>query len=270
MIITVDTGGTNTRIARFSDDGFLLQSTKFPTPKPVDKYVSTISENIRLVAAGEKIDTISMALPGVVRDGIAEWCVNLGWEHVPIRKLIADQFPETTILVDNDANLAGLASMHRLDIVPRCGLYITIGTGIGTALILDGKIHDALRDCEGGHMLLEYHNKPVEWEEIASGRAFNALFGTLSDETPLEVWPEIAERISVGLRVLVAFVQPDVVVIGGGVGAYTDKFSSMLFGLLAESLPASISPPQIMPAPHPEETVLYGCYDNAHATIITN
>ena len=211
-----------------------------------------------------------MALPGVIRDGVAEWCVNLGWEHVPMRELIAQQFPNATILVDNDANLAGLASMRRLNPMPRCGLYITIGTGIGTALVLEGELHDALRDCEGGHMLLEYKGKSVEWEEIASGRAFNTLFGTLSDDTPLEAWPVIAERISVGLRALVAFVQPDIVVIGGGVGAHTDKFSSLLFGLLAESLPASIAPPQIIAAPHPEETVLYGCYDNARAATTTD
>ena len=73
MIIAVDTGGTHTRIARFSDEGFLLQSTKFPTPKPVDEYVTLVTENIRLVAAGEPISVISMALPGVIRDGVAEW-----------------------------------------------------------------------------------------------------------------------------------------------------------------------------------------------------
>ena len=270
MIIAVDTGGTKTMVARFSDDGLLLQSTKFPSPKPVDEYIATVSENIRLVAAGEPITLISMALPGVIRDGIAEWCVNLGWEHVPIHNLMQEQFPGVQILIDNDANLAGLASMRRLDPIPRCGLYITIGTGIGTALILEGKLHDALRDCEGGHMLLEYKGTLVEWEDIASGRAFSALFGTLSDETPLEAWPEIAKRISVGLRTLVAFVQPDVVVIGGGVGAYTDTFSPVLFGLLAESLPASITPPQIIAAPHPEETVVYGCYDNARAAAFTS
>ena len=72
MIIAVDTGGTKTMVARFSDEGLLLQSTKSPTPKPVDKYVSTISENIRLVAAGEPITVISMALPGIIRDGVAK------------------------------------------------------------------------------------------------------------------------------------------------------------------------------------------------------
>ena len=263
MIIAVDTGGTKTMVARFGDEGLLLQSTKFPTPKPVDEYVSTISENIRLVAAGEPITVISMALPGIIRDGVAEWCVNLGWQNVPIRDLLAEQFPNAQILIDNDANLAGLASMKRLDPIPRCGLYISLGTGIGTALVLNGELHDALRDCEGGHIALEYKGKLVEWEEIASGRVFNKLFGPLSAETPLSAWPEIAERISVGLRALTAFVQSDVVVIGGGIGAYTDKFSSLLFGLLAESLPASIAPPQIISAPYPEETVLYGCYDNA-------
>ena len=267
MIIAVDTGGTKTIVARFSNDGMIVQSIKFPTPKPVDEYVATVSENITLVAAGEPITIISMALPGVIRDGVAEWCVNLGWQNVSIRDMLSEKFIGVPILIDNDANLAGLASMRRIEQTPRCGLYISIGTGIGTALVLDGKLHDALRNCEGGHIALEYKGKTVEWEEIASGRAFNSLFGPISDETPMEAWPEIAERLNAGLRALVAFVRPDVIVIGGGIGAYTDRFSSLLFGLLAESLPASITPPQIVSAPHPEETVLYGCYDNATAFV---
>lgn len=262
MIIAVDTGGTKTLIGRF-DDGKLTNTVRFPTPKDVTEYIQRISSQIQILADGSEVTLLSIALPGVVRDGVAVWCINLDWYDVPIRDMLKQVFPNAKIIIDNDANLAGLASMRRLSTIPKSGLYITLGTGIGTALIVNGKLLDGLKDCEGGHMMLSYEGKQITWEQIASGRAFNKLFGELSEETPPEAWPEIAKRISVGLAPLVAFIQPEVVVIGGGVGDFVSKFEAILNGELAEKLPASIAPPKIIAAPHPGETVLYGCYDNA-------
>ena len=74
---------------------------------------------------------------------------------------------------------------------------------------------------------------------------------------------EVADRIKAGLQPLIAFVQPDVVAIGGSIGPFVPYFLHTLSGLLAESLPAAISVPKIISAPNPEEIVLYGCYDNA-------
>lgn len=270
MIVAVDTGGTKTLIAGFGDDGQPKRTAKFPTPKDIDQYVQRVADQIHLIANNKPVTILSVALPGVVQNGIAKWCHNLGWLDVPIRELLAARFPETHIIVANDANMAGLASMHRLSIVPRCGLYITLGTGVGTALILDGKLERSLNDCEGGHMMLSWKGEALSWEEIASGRVFRQLFGELSDKTDLTVWSEIAERICVGLQPLTAFAQPDVVAIGGSVGPFVPYFADTLSGMLAEKLPAAISVPRIIAAPYPEEIVLYGCYDNALAYLKQN
>ena len=264
MILAVDTGGTKTLVARF-ENGEPRQIMRFPTPKDISEYVQRVSDQIHLIAQGEPVTHLSIAVPGVVRDGVAIWCKNLDWRNVPVQQLFVDLFPNASVIVANDANLAGLASMRRLEKIPRCGLYITIGTGIGTSLLLDGVLEPALSDCEGGHMMVTYNNRQQPWEQIASGRALHNLFGTISAQAPLEVWSNIAERIGVGLQPLVAFVQPDVVVIGGSIGAFTSYFADTLSGLLAEKLPAAISVPKIIGAPQPEEIVLYGCYDNALA-----
>ena len=114
-------------------------------------------------------------------------------------------------------------------------------------------------------MMLSYGGHTLSWEQIAAGRVFYELFGELSKETSLEAWSEIAKRISVGLQPLIAFTQPDVIVIGGSIGSFVPHFTDILSGLLAENLPAAIAVPKITSAPKPEEIVLYGCYDNALA-----
>lgn len=263
MIIAVDTGGTKTLVARFTEAGYPEQVVKFPTPKEIDQYLQRVTDHIHIVANGQSFDTISIALPGVVRDGVALWCPNLNWRNVPIHSLLKERFPTANIIVANDANMAGLASMHRLDTMPRCGLYVTIGTGVGTSVVLNGEIIPALSDCEGGHMIVPYNEKSHIWEHIASGRALHTTFGDLSSATLPEVWSDIAERIAAGLQPLVAFTQPDIIVIGGSISSFVDYFIDTLYGLLAERLPAGIAVPKIISAPHSEEIVLYGCYDNA-------
>ena len=114
-------------------------------------------------------------------------------------------------------------------------------------------------------MQIAYQSTIDSWENLASGRALSQQFGELSDATPPEAWFEAAKRLSLGLQALIAAIQPNVIVIGGGVGRYTDKFSASLAGLITEKLPSFITCPHIVGAAHPEESVLYGCYDNAIA-----
>ena len=262
MIIAVDTGGPKTLIGRFND-GELTNSVKIPTPKNIYEYIQKIEQHIRDLSDNQPISTISVALPGIVKNGVAVWCVNLDWVNLPVKDMISQKFPESRVIIENDANLAGLASARRLDPIPKSCLYVGIGTGIGTALLLNGQLHSALLDCEGGHMMLEFDGEKQTWEQLASGRTLQSLFGELSQNSDPTIWPEVAERINLGLRALVPFIQPEVIVIGGGIGTLTNNFSSVLSGLLAEQLPASIACPKIVPAPFPEKTTLYGCYDNA-------
>ena len=262
MIIAIDTGGTKTLIGRFTDEGALEKTVRLATPADPATYVETICEHIVDMAGMNIVTQLSIALPGIVDDGIALACTNLGWYNVPIRDMLATSFPEASIILDNDANLAGLASVHRLSLRPRCGLCLTIGTGIGSSIILDGQIHPGLCRCEAGHIPITYQGRTTSWEHIASARALQQAFGTLDPDTSQRTWDEVAERLAIGLRMIVATVQPDAVVIGGGLGLYVDRFSSSLLEKLAASLPDFITLPSIISAPHTEEIVLYGCYDN--------
>lgn len=260
MILTVDTGGTKTLVGRFNSAGLLEQSSKFATPRDFGTYLDQTVKHLRELAAGQPITQLAIALPGVVQAGVAVRCINLGWQQLPVRQRFAAEFPDAHITVDNDAVLAGMASMRHLQPVPVCGLYITIGTGIGTAIILQGQAPTGLANCEGGHMLVHYGKEVASWEQIASGRVLSQQFGDLSQASP-GVWTAVAERIAVGLQALIAFIQPEVVVIGGGVAVHFEQFRGELRGFISEKLPSFIACPPIIAAPYPEQTVIYGCYE---------
>ena len=74
------------------------------------------------------------------------------------------------------------------------------------------------------------------------------------------IWYQIADRISRGFLAIIPTVQPDVIIIGGSVGAHFEKYRVQLEGILKDPLPPHIPCPKIIKAQHPEEAVIYGCY----------
>ena len=145
MLIAVDTGGTKTLVASFSQAGILEHSRKFATPTSTADYIVQLIVAIKDLTNNETAEVISVALPGIVKDGVALWCNHLGWKDFDIRAALAEYFPGTPVLVENDANLAGLAETRSLQTIPDSSLYITISTGIGTGVITGGVIDPGLR-----------------------------------------------------------------------------------------------------------------------------
>lgn len=261
MLIAVDTGGTKTLVASFSEAGILENSQKFPTPTDTDEYINQLTATIRSVADGGAIDSIVIALPGIVKNGIALWCNHLGWKNFDVRAVLETYFPNIPLLVENDANLAGLAETRSLSSVPDSSLYVTISTGIGTGMITGGVIDPGLRLSEGGRIMIEFDGIVREWESFASGSAIHATYRRFArDITDEATWNQIADRISRGLLVLIPMIQPDIIIIGGSIGTYFERYDNQLRALLTEKLPAHISVPPCVKAAHPEEAVVYGCY----------
>jgi predicted NBD/HSP70 family sugar kinase len=261
MLVTVDTGGTKTLVAGFGRDGHLGQTIKFPTPKEQDEYVAVLRKTLQDLYAREKVELVVVALPGIVKDGVAVWCNNLGWKDFAVQKALSGVLGEAPVVVENDANLAGLAEARVLRPVPVSSLYVTISTGIGTGIITNGRIDPGLRKSEGGRMLVEYDGVVREWESFASGKAIYATYGKYArDITSKRMWHQIADRISRGFLAVIPLVQPDTVIIGGSIGTYFDKYGEQLEGILREKLPPHIPCPKFREAKHPEMAVLYGCY----------
>jgi len=261
MIVAVDTGGTKTLVASFNEDGILGPQIKFPTPKESGEYVKKLRDVIKETYGAQPIEAIVVGLPGIVKNGVAIWCNNLKWKNFDAASALAGVLGDTPVLIENDANLAGLSETRILKTIPAQSLYITISTGIGTGIIANGHINPTLRHSESGRALVEFDGVVREWESFASGKAIYKTYGKYArDITSKQVWYQIANRISRGFLALIPILQPDIIIVGGSVGVYFDRFGEQLQDILKEKLPSHIPCPPFIEAKYPELAVIYGCY----------
>lgn len=263
MIVAVDTGGTKTLIAGYTEDGKITTQLKFPTPLKRTEYVETLITHLNALFDPKttKIDAIVIALPGIIRDGVAVWCNNLKWKNFDLASQLEGVLGGAPIFIENDANLAGLGETRMRSPMPFSSLYVTVSTGIGSGVITDGKINPGLRHSEAGHALIEYDGAVREWETFASGRAIYNTYGKFArDIKSKRTWRKIADRISRGFLAVIPILQPDVIIIGGSIGTYFKQYDADLKGFLKEKLPEHIKLPKIVQAKYPEEAVIYGCY----------
>lgn len=260
MLLAVDTGGTKTLVTGFDRKGNAGEMHRFATPKDPEDYIAHLSELIHEHYRSAKIDGVIIAIPGVVRNNRVVWCQNLPWHDFDLAAALG-VLTQCPIILENDANLAGLAETKVLKKQPELSLYVTVSTGIGTGIITHGAIDPALSASEGGHMLVEYDGKVRMWESFASGQAIKRTYGAYArDIHDRRVWNQIADKISRGFLALIPALQPDVIIIGGSIGTYFDQYDVVLRRLLSDHLPPHIPLPEIRQAAHPEEAVLYGCY----------
>lgn len=264
MLIAIDTGGTKTLVASFHHDGSMGKSIRFSTPPNSEDYTSLLRTTLQQHFGDETVEAIVLALPGVIKDSTALWFGNLGWKNFDAKKALDGVLGGAPLLVENDANLASLAEARVLDPMPASSLYVTISTGIGAGLVTDGHIDPGLRHNEVGHSMLEFNGSLQKWESFASGKAiYNTYNKFARDITSKQSWQEISDRISRGFLFIIPVIQPDVIIIGGSIGTYFDRYESYLKDLLEERLPPYIPCPPIQQAKHPEEAVIYGCYYHA-------
>ncbi|MFZ2125026.1 MAG: ROK family protein [Candidatus Saccharimonadales bacterium] len=261
MIIAVDTGGTKTLVASFNKRGILGEQIKFPTPHNENEYIKALKAILAENYAGQTVDAVVVAIPGVIKNGVVIWCGNLPWTNFNIAAELVGVLGDAPIFIENDAKLAGLGETRFLKNIPDQSLYVTISTGIGTGIITYGHIDPALHNSEGGHALVEYDGVVQRWESFASGQAIYKIYGKYArDITSRRAWYQIADRISRGFLAIIPVLQPDIIIIGGSIGTYFDRYGKQLEGLLKEKLPRHIPCPKIVQAKYPELAVIYGCY----------
>ncbi len=262
MIIAVDTGGTKTLVACYDESGSIVgEPVKFPTPPEEKDYVFVLRNYLEETFEGQDIDAIVIAIPGIIKDGVAIWCNNLEWKNFDVAKAFQGLLRGAPLFVENDANLAGLSETRILDPVPVSSLYVTVSTGIGSGVITNGKIDPGLRHSEAGRSLVEFDGAVREWESFASGKAIVKTYGKYArDITSERTWHQIADRISRGFLAIIPVIQPDTIIIGGSIGTYFSRYGADLKSILREKLPNHIPLPKLIPAKHPEEAVIYGCY----------
>lgn len=261
MIVAVDTGGTKTLVTLFSRDGVAGKMIKFPTPQIQHEYIEILKDTLKKQYGGQRIDAIVIGVPSIVQNNIAVSANNLKWQNFDIAKSLKGVLGTSPVFLENDANLGGLAETRSMIPVPKNALYIAIGTGIGTGIVVDGKIDKSFRLSEGGQIVIEFNGELGQWESFASGKAIYEEYRQYArDIESKATWELIGLRISRGLLAIIPLLQPEVIVIGGSIGTYYSRYSKYLKAELKKHLPWDIELPRIKGAEHPEEAVIYGCY----------
>lgn len=264
MYAAVDIGGTKTLVASFDAEGKVLEEVKFPTPEDYEVFISEMAKTVANLSTHE-FKKVVVAAPGRIdhSEGVFLAGGNLSWTHVPIQSDFEKLF-NTPVQLENDAKVAAVAEARAAGATFETVVYITISTGIGVGVCVNGNLDHTLLDAEPGHMSVQNGESMVPWETIASGKAIVAAYGQKASELDdPEAWKYISHNIAKGLLTIIAIVQPDLIIIGGGVGSHFDKFEEPLLAELKKYENPLAPTPPIRMAVHPEEAVIYGCYELA-------
>ena len=219
MIIIADIGGTRMRIAASDELGSFEEPVAFDTPSGFDDALGLFTDSVREIAHGRPIAGGIVGIAGLVS---ADRQTLLKAPHLQawIGKDIAAAFGRAIgapVRLENDAALAALGEAQQ-GAGAGAGIvaYVTAGTGIGGARIVDGSIDRSAFGFEIGHQRLGSDMDAPEWETFASGSGLEKRYGkTASALTDPAIWEACADHFAIGLYNTILHWSPDRVVLGG-------------------------------------------------------
>ncbi|MEU4692703.1 polyphosphate--glucose phosphotransferase [Actinoplanes sp. NPDC023714] len=215
-ILGIDIGGSGVKGAPVDTVHGELLEERFRVPTPQPATVESVVDAVFEVA--DKFgdyDSVGVTFPGVVVDGVTRTAANVdsSWLDAPAARLFAERLGKP-VTVLNDADAAGAAEVAFGAGRDQSGLImmVTLGTGIGTALFLDGVL---IPNTELGH--LEIDGKDAEL--LASDR--------IREQKELS-WEHWAPRVEKYLRHVEMLLAPRLFIIGGGVSKKSEKFFPLI------------------------------------------
>lgn len=268
LVLAADLGGTHLRAATVDARGVIHERVKQQTPKAekADEIVRAILAaarecESRTAARGARIRAISVVVPGTVQveSGIVTKAPNVPClDGFRLAAALTSEL-QWPALLENDANAAGVGEMWQgAGREHRTIICVTLGTGVGGGLILDGKLWRGADGAAGeiGHIGVEpfgvacpcgsrgclevyasataivrmtreasprYPNSPLHKSEyLTAEKVYES--GLAGDEMALEVFRRMGVYLGIGLASLINVLNPEAIVIGGGVAAGWDLF----------------------------------------------
>jgi polyphosphate glucokinase len=214
--VGVDVGGSSIKCAVIDLANGKFAGERFSVATPAHDSTEALLTALASVVSNVPGDhAVGLAFPSVIRNGIVRTAANLNkaWIGQPLAELAAQHLRRPVVAI-NDADAAGLAELKygAARGVPGTVLLLTLGTGIGSALFIDGKL---VPNTELGH--IEVAGREAELR--ASGRA--KVEGALS-------WDGWSEQLNMVLNELHALLWPDLIVLCGGITEEPEKFMDKL------------------------------------------
>lgn len=279
--IGIDLGGTNIKVGVVDDNYNIIGRSNIKTnlPRPSEEIVNSIVEGVELACADAKIsvsdvNSIGIGTPGTANrnTGVVLYSCNLGFNNFGLGAMLSEKLG-TEVFVENDANAAAFG-----EVVNGAGkgyknvVVITLGTGVGGGIIIDGKIYTGFNFCgaELGHSVIEYNgrqcgcgrkgcfeayssatalinftkeamaeDKDTKMWEIAGSiddvdgkTAFDGF--RAGDKTATEVVNKYINYLGCGLTNVVNIFQPEVLLIGGGICKEGENLTKPLLEYIAK------------------------------------
>ncbi|GAB3265966.1 ROK family protein [Nocardioides dilutus] len=279
LVVGIDVGGTKVLAVEVDDAGHVVRSARRETPgRLVDTTLveDALTEALEDVAGGRTVAAVGLAAAGFV-DRAGErvrFAPHLPWRDEAVRDRLASRWG-TPVAMDNDANCVARAETA-YGAARGCAsaVVITLGTGIGGAVVLDGVVLRGYNGMAGefGHMQVVPGGHACEcggrgcWEQYSSGNALVRLARDEIGRTPTlldelcggdpkrltglmvsraaedgdllarQAFASVGDWLGVGAANLVAALDPEVVVVGGGVSAAGDRLLEPARAALSRSL----------------------------------
>lgn len=279
--IGVDVGGTGIQIGVVNEQHQIVSESSIPTriTLPFEEQVRQIADCIAstVSSAGfgiQDIESVGIGIPGIAssRTGEVIKCTNMGWNHVPFREIFTKYLPKP-VHIENDANVAALAeSVIGISAGTSSSVFMTIGTGIGSGIIIDGEIWKGAHGIGGelGHVILALDGVPCTCgnhgclERYCSATALirmtreavaenpdtlimeavdhkperieaKTVFDCAKKQDPLalKVYHRFIDYLAQATASIVNLLDPEIIVLGGGVS----KAGSFLLDPLVEEFP---------------------------------
>lgn len=231
-IAGVDIGGTSIKVGIFDGDVLIQKdSRKTPFGDP-DAVCGLIADMLR----EQNVQFVGVGTAGSVEfRTLTVSASNLGWVRVPLQHMLAQRLG-VPVWVDNDAQAAIMAEWYDGACTDaQCALYLTLGTGIGGAMIVGGKPYRGKNNlgAEFGHMVihpdgprcgcgrrgcLEYYASATALRRMAGGRPCRAIIDAAKacDPAMLGVFHRFVHELCIGLDALIMAFDPEYIVLGGG------------------------------------------------------
>ena len=261
----IDIGGTSVKAGLFDKDGKLCGKFEFPTNK--EEGGSHILQDIadfvkeQTVKSGllsENIAGIGLGVPGsVMADGTVNKCVNLGWGVINAGKILED-LTGIPVFTGNDANMAALGEYCEAGMKVSSMLFVTLGTGVGGGIIIDGKplcgangaaaeighipvVFDETERCNCGktgcleqvasatgvvRTAMRFLNESEQPSSLRNQNYISAkvIFDEAKsgDAIAMKTVERVAEYLGIGLACAAGIADPECIMLGGGMAAAGD------------------------------------------------
>lgn len=285
VAIGLDVGGSKVAGVLMSGDGSVRASVLQASPaEDVEAMLETVvfvAERLRTEGPGA---AVGVGAAGMVEHetGVMRWAPNIAWREIRLRDLVQERIGLPCV-VDNDANTAAWGEcLYGAGRGLRHMLLVTVGTGIGGGLIQDGRIYRGAHGfaAEIGHVIVEPDGPPCGcgnrgcWEQVAGGQALDRLAveaarrdpdgpigratrgstpagpdvvaaAAAGDPVAVKILETVGRRLGEGLAGLANVLDPEAIVVGGGVAEIGPPFLDPARARFVETVEAPHHRPEV-------------------------